>query len=198
MSDSLLEPNAQPERGGDGAIHQVSFMLDFRYYQALRDAKRKLNPIDDFIWRWRYALAFAIAGITVFWLVIRGGFTPAEMLSWEFLLSLGGLGLALPLLIFLIDLLFDQVLARWIFRRSSMAGQMLTIDLNDQRIAWWAEGIRGELDWTRILRIVALKDYLFFFFGKMEAIGLPRNAAPQGAFDRIVSFAKERANGQAL
>jgi hypothetical protein len=79
-----------------------------------------------------------------------------------------------------------------------MAGQMLTIDLNDRRIAWWAEGIRGELDWKRILRIVALKDYLFFFFGKMEAIGLPRNAAPQGAFDRIVSFAKERANGQAL
>ena len=173
-------------------------MLDFRYYQALRDAKRKLNPIDDFIWRWRYALAFAIAGIIVFWLVIRGGFTPAEMLSWEFLLSLGGLGLALPLLIFLIDLLFDQVLVRWIFRRSSMAGQMLTIDLNDRRITWWAEGIRGELDWKRILRIVALKDYLFFFFGKMEAIGLPRNAAPQGAFDRIVSFAKERANGQAL
>jgi hypothetical protein len=198
MSDSLSDPNAQPERGADGAIHRVSFMLDFRYFQALRDAKRKLNPIDDFIWRWRYALAFAIAGITVFWLVIRGGFTPAEMLSWEFLLSLGGLRLALPLLIFLIDLLFDQVLARWIFRRSSMAGQMLTIDLNDQRIAWWAEGIRGELDWTRILRIVALKDYLFFFFGKMEAIGLPRNAAPQGAFDRIVSFAKERANGQAL
>lgn len=198
MSDSLFEPTAQPERGGDGAIHRASFTLDFPYYQALRDAKRKLNPIDDFIWRWRYALAFTIAAITLFWFVMRDGFTLAEMLSWEVLLSLGGLGLSLPFLIFLIDLLFDRVLVRWVFRRSSMAGQMLTISLDDQRIAWWAEGIRGELDWTRVLRIVPLKDYLFFFFGKMEAIGLPRNAAPQEAFDRIVSFAKERVNGQTI
>lgn len=198
MSDSLSEPNPQPGRGGDGPVHQVSFRLDFPYYQALRDAKRKLSPIDDFIWRWRYALALAISFIIFLWLVFRSEFSFTEMMSWSFLLSLGGVGLMLPLMIFLVDLIFDQLLSRWIFRRSSMAGKMLTLKLNSKGIAWWAEGIRAELDWKRVRRIVPLNDYLFFFFGKMEAIGLPCEAAPQEAFDSIVSFAQERVNGQTL
>jgi hypothetical protein len=198
MSESLSEPSAPTGRSGSDMVHRVSFRLNFRYYQALRDAKRKLSPTDDFIWRWRYALAFTVSGVVFFSFILSDGPALAEILSWEFLFSLAGMGLALPLMIFLIDLLFDQVLARWIYRRSSMAGQMVAMKLDDKRIAWGAEGVRAELDWTRVQRIVSLQDYLFFFFSKTEAIGLPREASAQSEFDSIVSFAQERVNGQTL
>jgi hypothetical protein len=48
-------------------------------------------------------------------------------------------------------------------------------------------------------KIVTLKSRVFLLISKMEAIGIPQRAcASTGAFESLVTYPKERVNGQAL
>ncbi len=70
---------------------------------------------------------------------------------------------------------------------------------NNDGIFWSGEGFKGEINWSKVTRIVTLKDSLFLFISKLEALCVPQRAfASKDAFDNFIAYAKERVNGQTL
>lgn len=165
-------------------------------FQALRRAKRALSPVDRVLWRWRYVLVLGISFavlIGVFWdpeLILE------DVLSWSFLSEMLPLVLLLIGLLILVDVIFDRVLVPWVFKRLAIADKSLVMTFGHNGIAWSTEGIKGELAWSKVIRIITLEGYLFLFISKLEALCIPQRAFPsKDAFDSFVSYAKERVNG---
>lgn len=178
------------------AAHSASYTYSFADYQTSRVARRKLSPFEHALWPWRYALLIGVnLGILIF-LTWDAGLTADEVLSWAYLSEILPLNAGLIALVALVDILFDRILPSWIFKRYSMANKLLTFTFHDDGIIWSSEGFKGEFAWSKVMKIVTLKDYLFLFISKLEAVCIPQRAFPsKDAFDHFISYAKERVNG---
>ena len=172
MQDQAAQSRAE-------AAHSASYTYSFADYQASRVARRKLSPIEYALWPWRYALLVGVNIAILLFIAWHGGLTVEEFLSWAFLSEL-----------------IDRVLPAWVFRRYSMANKRLDFVFRDDGISWSCEGFKGEFDWSKVTKMVTLKDYLFLFISKLEAVCIPQRAFPsKDVFDRFIIYAKERANG---
>lgn len=175
-------------------VSEVRTIFDYPTYQALRRAKRSLNRFDAFLWNWRYALFPGMTFISIVFYSLAHGRSMNDFLSWDFLSIISLMILALVVFIGITDLAFEG-LTRWIFGRFAMANKSIVITFTENGIAWSSEGLRGEISWTKVIRLITSKGYLFFFISKQEAIGLSRRAvATEEEFESIVSYAKERVN----
>lgn len=194
----MSQDKAESPAASRAVAHQVTVLYDYPMYQALRRAKRSLNGLDDILWRWRYAW---VLGVSFVFMLAYGswlGLTAEDFLSWDFLAINAPIYAGLAVFIAVVDGLF-ALLTRWFFKRFAMANKMLSVALTPDTILWWSDGFQGEIAWAKVIRIVTLKDYVFFFISKMEAVGLSRQAAASDeAFDNLVAYAKERVNAQAL
>lgn len=189
MSDHL----AQTPPATEFSAAYTYILADF---QALRKAKRELSPVDRVLWRWRYVLVLGISFavlIGIFWdseLILE------DVLSWSRLSEMLPLVLILIGLLVMVDVVFDWVLVPWVFKRFAIADKSLVMTFGHDGITWTTEGIKGELAWTKVIRIVTFKGYLFLFISKLEALCVPRRAfASEEAFSSLVTYAKERVNG---
>lgn len=180
------------------AAHTASYTYTLTDYQALRRAKRKLNPVDDVLWRWRYAWVVAFS-LTVFILIGLATLGAAGTFSRDSFSQVAPALLGLIVLTVLVDVVFDHVLAPWIYKRTAIADKSLAIAFDDETIFWSSEGMRSEIPWYKVTRLVMLEGYLFLFISKLEALCIPQRAfASKDAFDHLVAYAKERVNAQAL
>jgi hypothetical protein len=196
MSNDLAQSSKDFALPSGAVEHSANYTYTFANYQALREAKRKLNPVDQAIWQWRYAWVLGFNLVFLAYTIWSYGLTAEQVLTWDFLWETGPLFLGLLAFVYAVDLLFDQVLARWVFKRFAMADKPIAVKFTDSKIAWSSEGIQGEFDWAKIIKLVMVRDYLFLFISKMEAIGVSRRAvSSDDAFDSLVTYAKERVNG---
>ncbi len=175
---------------------RLSYDLTFADYRALQQAKRALNPAGRALWRWRYPLivALALAGsLAMSW---HEALAAADLVSADLWLALAPVLLGLVVALVLIDLLFDQVLGRWVYGRFALANQNLTVEVGDDRLTWTGIGISGSMPWSRIVRFVELRTHVFLFISQIEAIGFPQRAF--GSAEEFASFAryaKEKVHG---
>jgi YcxB-like protein len=189
MSDHLAQ--TPPATAFSAAYTYV--LADF---QALRRAKRALSPVDQVLWRWRYVLVLGISFavlLSIFW---DTELALEDLLSWSFLSKMLPLVLLLISLLVLVDIVFDWILMPWVFRRLAIANKSLVMAFDHDGIVWSTEGLKGELAWSKVTRIITLKGYVFLFISKLEALCIPRRAfTSEAAFSSLVTYAKERVNG---
>ncbi|MFC1459045.1 YcxB family protein [Microvirga arabica] len=186
----------QAAEGRPEVVHSASYTYSFADYQASREARRKLNPVQYAVWPWRYALLVGVNLAILLFLIWDADLTAEEVLSWTYLSEILPLYAGLLVCVALIDVLFDRILPAWVFKRYSMANKPLAFAFHDNGINWSSEGFRGEFVWSKVTQIVSLKGYLFLFISKLEALCIPQRAfLSKDAFDRFVSYAKERVNG---
>ncbi len=189
MQDQAAQSRAE-------AAHSASYTYSFADYQASRVARRKLSPIEYALWPWRYALLVGVNIAILLFIAWHGGLTVEEFLSWAFLSEVMPFYAGLLAFVVLVDVLIDRVLPAWVFRRYSMANKRLDFVFRNDGISWSCEGFKGEFDWSKVTKMVTLKDYLFLFISKLEAVCIPQRAFPsKDVFDRFIIYAKERANG---
>lgn len=189
MSDHL-------SRNPQAAAFSAAYTYRLTDYQALRRAKRALNPFDNALWKWRYVWTLGFSVAVLLFTILDQGMGADQVLSWTFLSTILPIFAGLILFIALVDVVFDRILTPWVFKRYSMANRLLNVWFNDGGIQWSSEGFKGEIAWSKVRQLITLENYLFLFISKMEAIGIPQHAlASKDAFDSLIQYAKERVNG---
>lgn len=178
------------------AAHSASYTYSFADYQASRTARRKLSPVENALWPWRHALLVSINLVILVFLIWDAGLSADEVFSWTYLSEILPLYTGLIAFVALVDVLIDRIFPAWVFKRYSMANKRLDLTFHHDGIDWSAEGFKGEFAWSKVIRLIMLKGYLFLFVSKLEAVCIPQRAFPsKEAFDNFVSYAKERVNG---
>jgi hypothetical protein len=176
------------------ASYSASYTYSFADYQSSREARRTLNPIESALWPWRYVLLLGVNVVLMLFVIWDAGLTAEEVLSWTYLSEILPLFAGLAVLMALVDLLFDRVFPAWVYKRYSAAEKPLSF--SDSGIGWSTEGMKGELAWNKVKKIVTLKGDAFLFISKLEALCIPQRAFPsKDVFDNFVTYAKERVNG---
>lgn len=186
----------QAAQGRPEAAHSARYTYSFADYQASRAARRKLSPLESALWPWRYALLLGLNLLVQLIVIWNGDLTADEVFSWAYLSGVLLLYTGVLATMALADLLFDRVLPAWVFKRYSMADRPLAFVFDDSGIRWSSEDMKGELAWSRVKKIVIFKGDVFLFISKLEALCIPQRAfLSKDAFDRFVTYAKERVNG---
>ncbi len=190
--------NRLAQTGNDPAAprFRLSYDLTFADYQALRQAKRALDPVDRIVWPWRYPLILGLAAGVGAFLAWSDGHAWSDLLSIDVLLAFAPFLAGSALFVFVVDILFEQVLPRWSFRRFALANRRLTLDIDQNALAWSSDGMSGSIPWSRVLRSIQIKDHFFLFISKIEAIGFPQRAlgSPE-EFTALVRYAREKVHG---
>jgi hypothetical protein len=103
--------------------------------------------------------------------------------------------LATCVLVYLIDLLFDKVIYRLVFKRYASANKHITIEIGDVGIHWTARDLSGQLAWAAIKSITVLSDgsAAVAWLGKIEGLLLPTDGFSSPAdFGAAIMRIKEK------
>ncbi len=146
---------------------------------------------------WRYALWMAIYLAVLVW------FTPdlLRASAWRegfvWAIVLGGLA-AMAVIIWAVDLLFDRVVYRLHYRRLATAGAEVTLNLDEDGIAWTIRDIGGRLPWSAVTTVDDQEDGLVLFISPLEGMVVPRRAfASLGEYEAARTLIRERTHDTA-
>ncbi len=163
------------------------YRLEFADYLALGRARERLGPLRGWGRVLRYPVWIALFLATLWWM--DGFGAPLSVyLSWPVLKWL----LAIPVMIFLIDLIFRQVVYRWVFSRYAVAGKEAVVTLDEAGIAWTLGPVTGSAPWSSIVASVATPEHVFLFLSRIEAITLPRRGLQEGDFAALPDVVEAR------
>lgn len=186
MSDQQIQ-NPQ------AAAHSAAHTLTLADYRALRRAMRKLNPVGQTIETFSTIIILFLILSYLVWAYTDWG--P----DWDFLSGSAPVVLYGALYLTVFAALKVFVLSSWAFRRCAIANKPVTITFGENGIVQSSEGVKSELAWSKMTRLVTLKGYLFLFISRVEAICIPQRAlASEDVFHSLVTYAKARVNAQAL
>jgi hypothetical protein len=164
----------------------------FDDFLTLVRARRRLSMFGP---RWRYPVWFAIYLAAIGW-VAPEVLTLTSLSRPDVWMVIAGGIVAMAVLIALVDLLFDRVLYRLAYRRLSTAGADITLDFEDDAIAWRAAEMSGRLPWSAVKRVVEMPEALVLFIGKIEGMVVPRRAFSEAsAYDKVRAMAREKVDG---
>jgi len=163
-------------------------------HPAGRAPRRALNRFDQAVWTRPYGWAMALPFFVLLAYGPFRGMGMEDFRSFELRSRVGPIFLMLLPAVAGVDLP-----SRWAFKRVAMANRPLSTEFAEDGIRWSNEGLKGEIPWRKAMRLAMLEGFPFLFTGTFEAVGVSRRALPSDeAFDDLVAYAKERANGQAL
>lgn len=176
--------------------HVVTYTYFFDDYLALIRARRAMGAFG------RYATVIRYFLFVVTFLLVLAALTDWNTASLSGLANtetamiiVGGM-IGIAAFITLIDLLFDRVIYRLVFRRFALANSELTITVDEDGIAWKGRGITANTAWPMVKRICVGNDRLFIFFSKIEALVLPARSLPsEAAFRDLVDYVRHRIGG---
>ena len=149
----------------------------FADFKALMLARRARVGVR---WWTKYAVTsglFLLATVATNWWdgslahVLQGGL-PALRLAGAIVLACWG---ALLAFIWLVSKLFDEGLARLVFRRYAVAGKHISLSIGDSGIAWTAGSLSGLAGWPALqsLSVIEQPPIAVVWLGKVEGIVLP-------------------------
>lgn len=176
--------------------HVVTYTYSFDDYLALIRARRAMGAFGRYATVIRYILfvvtfLLVLAALTDWNASSLGDFANAETA----MLIVGGM-IAIAAFITLVDLFFDRVLYRLVFRRFALANSELTVSVDDNGIAWKGRDITANTAWPMVKRIYVGNDRLFIFFSKIEGLVLPARSLPsEAAFRDLVEFVRRHMGG---
>ena len=172
---------------GQNDVFHFAYDGTFSDYRALLRARERLGLLKGY-GRWlRYPSMAVIFLATLWWLGALSA--PWRVFfTWDVAKWIIGLAIALPL----IDLFFDQVLARWVYSRYAAADRPLDVTVDAQGVSWRVDAWSGHFAWSGVKTSVVTPDHLFLFIGKLEAITLARRGLVQGEWDDALAFVAAR------
>lgn len=103
--------------------------------------------------------------------------------------------LAMCVIVFLVDLLFDKIIYRLVFKRYASANKQIHFEIDNAGVQWTAEHLSGQLGWAAIKSITVLSDgtAAVAWLGKIEGLLLPADAfASRAEFDAAIARIKEK------
>ena len=179
--------------------HVVAYTFSFDHYRALLRARRAMGAFGRYAIVLRYVLVIAAAVIVFVALTDWRKTSAADLMNVRTIAIVIGAMVALAVFVALVDLLFERVIYRWVFRRFALAGQELAVTLDDDGIRWAAGGASAHFAWSLVRRVYEGKDLLVIFFSKVEGLLLPRSGvASDEAFRSLVAFVESRLGGGAV
>jgi hypothetical protein len=188
-----LTARSRPAVEFSAMAHVVTYTYSFDDYLALIRARRAMGLFG------RYATVIRYILFVVTFLLVLAALTDWNATSLNdlanpetALIIVGGM-IAIAAFITLVDLFFDRVLYRLVFRRFALANTELTVTLDEGGIAWKGRGISANTAWPMVKRIYVGSDRLFVFFSKIEALVLPARSLPsEAAFRDLVDYVRRR------
>ena len=98
-------------------------------------------------------------------------------------------------MVFLVDLLFDKLIYRLVFKRYASANKHIHFDIGDAGIQWTAEHLNGQLSWPAIKSVTVLADQTaaVAWLGKIEGLLLPADGFSSHAeYEEAIARIKEK------
>lgn len=189
-------------RPGTAGQHQlpisITYTLLFEDFVALNKAAIRNGLPRSFFWA--VYLAF-MTGIFLLAVVGTGlwldGWKSLELFKKSgFQSDLLRVYPAIILLAVVINLVGRKLNWRWTFKRRSIANKEITLAFSEEGLQSSVADLEGKASWAAIKRVYSSKAHLILFISKLEGFVIPRRAFQSGeAFDRFVSYARERVNG---
>lgn len=103
----------------------------------------------------------------------------------------------LPLIFTLFGRQLAGLLAAYVFKKNASANKEIVMELQESSILARSEGIRSEVSWTSIVRIIETDRHLFFALSKREALTLPKRAfASEAEFAEALRFVSSHVSPQ--
>ena len=99
------------------------------------------------------------------------------------------------MIVFLVDLLFDKLVYRIVFKRYASANKHIHFDIGDAGIQWTAEHLNGQLSWPAIKSVTVLADQTaaVAWLGKIEGLLLPADGFSSHAeYEEAIARIKEK------
>ena len=99
------------------------------------------------------------------------------------------------MIVFLVDLLFDKLVYRIVFKRYATANKRVHFEIGDTGIQWTAEHLNGQLSWPAIKSVTVLADQTaaVAWLGKIEGLLLPADGfSSRAAFEDAIARIKEK------
>ena len=176
---------------------KAAYNFTFDKFLTLVRARRERAGVR--VWR-RYLVIFGIYALSMWWfggLGSKSAWT-AEVWYFSMLWFIAG-GVATGMIIALIDLVFDRLVYRLIFRRYAQAGKRIAVDIGMHGLTASGAGVSAILDWQAIKQMTVMRDSsaAVLWLSNIEGILVPADAfASTSEFAAACQFMKEKTDAR--
>src|SRR5258708_8130569 len=141
----------------------VTYTYSYDDYLALIRAKRAMSIFGGVGGVVHYVLLSAAYLLGIAALTDWRTTSLADLVAPRSLAIIVGGVVGICVAIALIDVFFDRVLYRVVFRRYALANAELSLAVDDEGIRWSGKGISANLAWPRVKRVYLGRDHVFGF-----------------------------------